>query len=176
FICINQTTRINTEEGNLRIHHFYPKTSNIGDHFVQRGIECLFRSLVFNPQFETYNINDRGDGKTSFGLTHDVIARANREADLVVIGGSNLYEGRDTWGVHLEPGAIDKLRVPLILLGIGTGSSFLSSLPRPSLRVESEIRALNDCAALSGARDVVTLDWLRKLGISKAKLTGDPAT
>jgi polysaccharide pyruvyl transferase WcaK-like protein len=160
----------------LLIHHFYPKTSNLGDHFVQRGVASLFSRVAPNSEFETFNVNDRGDDQTGFGLTLAAVDRANRRADLVVIGGSNLYEGDDRWGVYLEPGAIDKLSVPLILLGIGTGSTFRSRPPRPSERVKSEILALNNYAVLSGVRDVITLDWLRQLGVGKVKLTGDPAT
>ena len=97
---------------------------------------------------------------------------------MVVVGGSNLYEGsyRWHWGVHLEPDALNELRVPLFLLGVGTGSAFLSRTHRPSARARREIRLLNERADLSGARDVLTLEWLRALGVSKAELTGDPAT
>ena len=66
--------------------------------------------------------------------------------------------------------------MPLFLLGVGTGSDFLSRPHVPSARARREITMLNDCAAFSGARDVMTLEWLRRLGVSKATLSGDPAT
>ena len=162
----------------MRVHHFYPRTSNIGDHFVQRGIELMIRQIVPDARFELFNINSRGADKSEYGLTADAIDRANREADLIVVGGSNLYEGSYgwRWGVHLEVEALRKLRVPLFLLGIGSGSSFASPLHKPSTRARNEIKLLNDYASFSGARDVVTLEWLQELGISKAQLTGDPAT
>src|SRR5205085_10252995 len=162
----------------MRIHHFYPKTRNIGDHFVQQGIERMLREIVPRAAFDLFNVNAWGDDKTGYGLTRTTIARANREADLVIVGGSNLYEGnyRWRWGVHLETDALDDLCVPLFLVGIGTGSNFLSPLHKPSARAEREIRRLNDRAAFSGARDVVTRDWLHKLGVAKATLVGDPAT
>lgn len=162
----------------MRIHHFYPKTRNVGDHFVQRGVERMIRELVPGAAFELFNVNSRGEDKTGYGLTRQTVERANREADLVVVGGSNLYEGsyRWPWGVHLEAGALDALRVPLFLVGVGTGSGFLSRPHEPSARARDEIRLLNDRAAFSGARDVLTLDWLHRLGVSKAELMGDPAT
>jgi polysaccharide pyruvyl transferase WcaK-like protein len=162
----------------MRVHHFYPKTQNIGDHFVQRGIEKMIREIVPDAAFELFNVNSRGEDKTDYGLTRATIERANREADLVIVGGSNLYEGsyRWRWGIHLERAALRNLRVPLFLVGIGTGSNFLSKPHRPSRRAKSEIRLLNEHAAFSGARDVITRDWLHRLGISKAKLMGDPAT
>lgn len=162
----------------MRVHHFFPRTHNIGDHFVQTGINFMIRRLVRDVSFELFDVNSRGQDKSDYGLTHAAIERANRDADLVIVGGSNLYEGSVgwPWGVHLDPGALKNLRVPLFLLGIGTGSSFSSPLHKPSTRALNEIKALNDHAALSGARDVTTLDWLHGLGVSKAKLMGDPAT
>ena len=170
--------RVEPEKRNMRIHHFYPRTGNIGDHFVQKGIERMFRTLVPDVTFDLFNVNSRGEDKTEYGITRAAVERANREADLIIVGGSNLYEGsyRWRWGVHLEAEALKNLRVPLLLVGLGTGSNFLSRPHHPSPRAKSEIRLLNDHAAFSGARDVVTRDWLHRLGISKAELMGDPAT
>src|SRR5829696_7453190 len=99
----------------MRIHHFYPITQNIGDHFVQRGIERMIQTLVPDAAFTSFNVNSRGADKSGYGLTRATIERANREADLIVVGGSNLYEGsyRWRWGVHLEVGALKNLRTPL---------------------------------------------------------------
>jgi polysaccharide pyruvyl transferase WcaK-like protein len=162
----------------VRIHHFYPKTRNVGDHFVQRGVERMIREIVPRAAFDLFNVNSRGEDATGYGLTRETVERANREADLVIVGGSNLYEGsyRWRWGVHLDADALEDLRVPLFLVGIGTGSAFLSRPHKPSARAKSEIRLLNDHAAFSGARDVLTRDWLRGIGVSKAELMGDPAT
>jgi polysaccharide pyruvyl transferase WcaK-like protein len=162
----------------MRVHHFYPKTRNVGDHFVQRGVERMIREIVPSATFELFNVNRRGDDETGYGLTLEAVERANREADLVIVGGSNLYEGsmRWHWGVHLEPDALERLRAPLFLLGMGTGSDFLSRTHRPSRRAAREIKLLNERADFSGVRDALTLEWLRDLGVSKAVLTGDPAT
>ena len=99
----------------MRIHHFYPRTNNIGDHFVQRGIEQMIRRIRSDATFELFDVNSRGQDNNDYGLTRTSIERANREADLIVVGGSNLYEGnyRWRWGVHLEPEALEKLRVPV---------------------------------------------------------------
>ena len=162
----------------MRIHHFYPRTGNIGDHFVQRGIERMVRRIVPKATFQLFNVNSRGEDKIDYGLTQSAVERANREADLIVVGGSNLYEGsyRWPWGVNLEVAALKNLQVPLFLLGVGSGSNFGSPLHRPSTRAKSEIKLLNDYATFSGARDVITFDWLRQMGVSKVSLMGDPAT
>ena len=162
----------------MRIHHFYPRTHNIGDHFVRIGIETMVRRLVPDSTFAAFDVNNRGQEKSNYGLTQRTIERANSEADLIIVGGSNLYEGAFgwPWGVHLDSDALKNLRVPLWLFGLGTGSSFASPIHQPSPRAELEIKLLNDYATLSGARDVTTLNWLQKLGVTKAKLMGDPAT
>jgi polysaccharide pyruvyl transferase WcaK-like protein len=162
----------------MLIHHFYPRTHNIGDHFVQRGIAAMFATIVPDVTFKLFDVNSRGQEKIEYGLTQSAVERANAEADLIIVGGSNLYEGSLgwPWGVHLDPAALKNLRVPLFLLGIGTGSNFNSSLHKPSARAKREIKLLNDYASLSGVRDVTTLDWLQQLGVTKARLMGDPAT
>lgn len=162
----------------MRIHHFYPRTNNIGDHFVQRGIERMVRRVRPEATVELFDVNGRGQAGVDYGLTHRAVERANNEADFIIVGGSNLYEGnyRWHWGIHLETGALEKLRIPLLLLGIGSGSNFNSPLHRPSKRAKHEIRIINDYARLSGVRDVITLEWLHRLGVAKAQLTGDPAT
>ena len=161
----------------MRLHLFYPRTNNIGDHFVQQGIERMVHRIRPDATFQLFNVNSRGEEKIEVGLTEFAIERANTEADLIIVGGSNLYEGsyRWPWGVHLDVDALNRLRVPLFLLGIGSGSGFGSPLHKPSARARREIKLLNECAAFSGARDVITFEWLQRLGITKAIMTGDPA-
>jgi polysaccharide pyruvyl transferase WcaK-like protein len=162
----------------MRIHHFYPRTPNIGDHFVQRGIAAMLRRIVPDATFKLFDVNSRGQDKKHYGLTQSAVQLANEEADLIIVGGSNLYEGgfRWPWGVHLDVEAIANLQIPLFLIGVGTGSDFGSPLHTPSARARFEIKLLNEHASLSGARDIVTLDWLHRLGVAQAKLSGDPAT
>jgi polysaccharide pyruvyl transferase WcaK-like protein len=162
----------------MRIHHFYPRTNNIGDHFVHSGIHALVHSIRKDAKFEVFDINSRGSSRTEYGLTEAAIQRANREADLIIVGGSNLYEGAFgwPWGVALDRKALADLRVPLFLVGIGSGSAFASPMHRPSSRAQSEIKLLNEVAAFSWVRDVTTLEWLQNLGITKAEMLGDPAS
>ena len=42
----------------MRIHHFYPRTNNIGDHFVQRGIEAIAYVLPANGLGAELHMND----------------------------------------------------------------------------------------------------------------------
>jgi polysaccharide pyruvyl transferase WcaK-like protein len=162
----------------MRIHHFFPRTKNVGDHFVQIGIASLLHAIDSNASIELFDVNSRGADKKQYGLTQQAIEKANREADLVVVGGSNLYGGAFgwPWGVHLQPDALKSLRVPLFLIGIGSGSAFDSQIHKPSKRARAEIRLLNEKASLSWVRDNITLKWLQELGVSKGMMLGDPAT
>ena len=45
----------------MRVHHFYPKTRNVGDQLVQRGVERLLRELVPRAAFDLFNVNSRGE-------------------------------------------------------------------------------------------------------------------
>jgi polysaccharide pyruvyl transferase WcaK-like protein len=142
------------------------------------GIARMISEIVPEAVFELGDVNSRGLDRVDYGLTRSAVERANNEADLIIVGGSNLYEGAVgwRWGIHLDLQALKNLRVPLFLLGIGTGSSFGAPLHKPSARAKVEIKFLNEYAMLSGARDVITFTWLQELGVTKAKLMGDPAT
>ena len=162
----------------MQIHHFYPRTNNLGDHFVQIGIVSIVRAIDADASFHLFDVNKRGASSNEYGLTRSAIEKANREADLIIVGGSNLYEGAFAWpwGVHLDRNALKDLRVPLFLIGIGTGSAFASKTHKASSRAQDDIRLLNDVATLSWVRDIVTLEWLRDLGVHNAEMLGDPAT
>lgn len=161
-----------------RIHHFFPRTKNIGDYFVQTGIATMVRTIEADAEIHLFDVNSRGADRLQYGLTKQAIDKANREADLIIVGGSNLYEGAWgwPWGVALDVAALKDLRVPIFLTGIGTGSAFASDTHKPSGRAREEIRLLNDAATLSWVRDLVTLEWLQNLGVTKAEMLGDPAT
>jgi polysaccharide pyruvyl transferase WcaK-like protein len=171
----------------MRVFHLYPKTSNMGDHLVRRGIVSLMQGLVASVEFSNFDASRRDPAKrqrgrpdedyTDFGLSERLARRANEEADLILVGGSNLYEGTTSWGLYVEEGALEMLRIPLFLVGIGTGSEFLGRRPtRPAPTVREQILQVNELAQFSGVRDIVTNRWLRELGARNAVLMGDPAT
>ena len=45
----------------MRIHHFYPKTRNVGDHFVQRGVERMIREIIPDASIDLFDVNSRGN-------------------------------------------------------------------------------------------------------------------
>src|SRR5262245_50675966 len=117
----------------LRVHHYYPvKSQNSGDALVARAIRQAFVRHFGPAEFTDLPATDRDpDHDRPVGLCPDNVARNNAEADIVIVGGSNLLEPRKPrsgddpgWGLVADETAIQRLRRPLLLIGMGTGSSF----------------------------------------------------
>ena len=161
----------------MRIAHLYPKYHrNVGDHLVQRAILRLLRRHVgefeYTPMPTRLLGDDPGEPK---GITAASVEIANRH-DLLVIGGSNLYEtAAGRWGVEVDVAALKNLSVPILLLGIGGGWSFAFPVfPRLAPKVAEEIRALHARACGSSVRDHLTHRLLAGHGIGPSTVTGCP--
>lgn len=166
------------------VHHYYPLGSdNIGDHLVARAIrEAVGRH--FGPaEFVHFPVNDRYRGSDRpIGLRGENLERTNAEADLVIVGGSNLLEARKPrkqlspqWGVFTDAESIRRIAPPLMLLGMGTGSGFGEPI-RPYLpETAEEIRLLHGQAFAAAVRDVTTVERLKPIGID-VLCTGCPVT
>jgi hypothetical protein len=162
----------------MRIAHIWPKhDSNLGDHFVQKGILKLLRSRLGSFDYVDFsNKRDASSPGEPVGLTRESVPLINR-SDLLVIGGSNLYEvsgGR--WGVVVEPEALAELRVPVLLIGIGSGWSFaFPEFPWLPDRPRQEVAFLHRLARGSSVRDDLTARVLTRQGIGPCTVTGCPA-
>lgn len=160
------------------IHHYYPQHANVGDAFVRDGIRKLIRANSPAAEFVDFPVNKSRQTDAAFGVIGDNVLRNNREADIVVIGGSNLYQCRKSgrWGVHTTLEDIKKIRKPILLIGLGAGSSF-GNRERPCPQAAAEqIRLLNSIAIASSVRDVLTARFLDSLGVNDYQITGCPAT
>src|SRR5690606_27689850 len=121
------------------VHHYYPLGSdNVGDHLVARAIRQALRRHFGAFEAVDMPVNDRYHGDRPIGLRGENIERSNQEADLIVVGGSNLLEprrlkkktaGRPGWGVFTDARSIERIEKPLLLLGMGTGSDFGRPVP-----------------------------------------------
>ena len=80
----------------LKVHHYFPLGSdNIGDHLVARAIRGALARHFGAIDFVNMPVNDRyRAGDRTIGLLGNNVERSNREADMTVIGGSNLLEPR----------------------------------------------------------------------------------
>lgn len=173
----------------LRVHHYFPFGSgNVGDHMVAHAIRTQLPEFFGPCEFTTLPVNDRYEGTDRpIGLRGENLTLTNAQADLVVIGGSNLLEPRKPrrknksgprlgrWGVFTDLESIAALRVPTLLLGMGTGSSFGQSI-RPYLEpATSEVRALFAKSFAHSVRDITTVQQLARIGIT-TQCTGCPVT
>src|SRR5205809_2741044 len=117
----------------LRVHHYYPAgTGNSGDALVAHALRQTMERHFGPCAFDDIPAIDRGQqAGNPVGLCRANILRSNAEADLVLIGGSNMLEPRKARATGacniplvIEPDALPLLRVPVLLAGMGTGSSF----------------------------------------------------
>lgn len=159
------------------IHHYYPYKTNIGDFFVVDGIRKLIREKLPESQFVDIPVN-KPRGKKCFGLLCTNLDYSNSEADLILIGGSNLYECRKNgaWGVTTDLDSIRKIRKPVVMIGIGSGSSFRRKVRSCSDQSKEEICLLNKIAIGSSVRDLGSGDFLCSLGLRNYTVTGCPST
>ena len=159
------------------IHHYYPHKTNIGDLFVVDGIRKLIRERLPGSEFVDLPVNESPKAKC-FGLLGRNLDYSNSEADLIVIGGSNLYECRRNgeWGVTTDLSSIKKISKPIVIIGLGSGSSFRDKVRSCSDRSRAEICLLNEIATGSSVRDLSTANFLRSLGLRNYTVTGCPST
>ncbi|HEX3658155.1 MAG TPA: polysaccharide pyruvyl transferase family protein [Pirellulales bacterium] len=174
----------------LVVHHYYPFGSgNIGDHLVARALRASITKYFGPADFVDMPVNDcYRTGDRPIGLRNDNIDRSNAEADLVLVGGSNLLEPRkrhhfaptgsdspSDWGVFTDRVSIQRLRPPLLLAGMGTGSSFGKGIRRYSPRAREEIRLLHSHAFATAVRDEMTASRLSQIGVH-TECVGCPVT
>lgn len=169
----------------ILVHHYHPVGSgNVGDDLVVQAIRRRFVRHFGRASFISMPVNDasRGDGDV-VGLQGKNLERTNTEADLVIIGGSNLLEPRKPrrgaegcdWGVFTDSESIQALRPPLLLIGMGTGSSFGKRIRQYSTRAAREVRLLHERAFASAVRDQTTVDELARIGV-RTECIGCPVT
>ena len=173
----------------LTVHHYYPYGStNLGDLLVARALRLQIPKHFGDCRFVDVPVNDRYPGSDRpVGLIRPNVERSNDEADLIVIGGSNLLQSRTSkkppeggkklgrWGVQTDLDSIGLINKPLLLVGMGTGSSWGKSIPKYVWPADAEIKALHQKAIASAVRDDATVRELSRIGVI-TRCTGCPVT
>src|SRR5688572_25760840 len=140
-------------------------TENVGDLFI---VDSLKRILSFDAA-RSFDVDPRKP------LGPDVIARINREADVAVICGTNLWyrhmpkAGR--WMIGLDD--LRAIKVPIIPWGVGTTrhSGDCNDFEPETL---AQIRYIHESCAVGSARDVRTAEVLEQAGVRNVSMTGCP--
>jgi len=170
------------------VHHYYPAaSSNVGDTLVAHAIHRALRRHFGSMEVVSLPVNHRHASLgEATGLLAANIERSNREADLVVVGGSNLLEPRKPskrnqannrwhWGVQTDVSALEQLRTPVLLIGMGTGSDWAAPIRPYTSKATSEIQTLFRKAFASAVRDEPTRRELANIGV-ETLCTGCPVT
>lgn len=173
----------------LQVHHYcLAGSANVGDLLVIRSLRQSVERWFGRSSFVDLPANERARiAGAPVGLVVENVERSNREADLVLIGGSNLLEPRKPrranghgprqgrWGIQTDLESIRRLRAPTLLAGMGTGSDYGKTVRSYLDPARAEIRALHDHAFDAAVRDIVTTRRLAAIGAS-AVCTGCPVT
>jgi len=161
----------------LKIIHLFPHTPNLGDEFVRIGIHKLLTEFIPDLQYETLPTSTKIAGMPASigGITEKTIEVLNRH-DLIVIGGSNLYETIATDQFEVELNALEQIDPPILLIGIGSGWSFSHpQFPFLSEENRKKIELLHSKSCGSSVRDYVTQRILYSQGIKSSVVTGCPS-
>lgn len=161
----------------MKIIHLFPHTLNLGDYFVKMGIQKLLSEVLsgmeYTPLPASSKIPSKNNGKG--GITKETIDILN-QSDLIIIGGSNLYETIEHNQLEVELDALEQVNKPVLLIGIGSGWSSVSPrYPRLSEIARSKICLLEQKSCGHSVRDHFTQRLLWSYGIRNAVVTGCPA-
>lgn len=159
----------------MNIFCIRPKGFNVGNDAIYLGLQAAlaeafgcFVNLITLPATSRYESQARG------GLTSKTIHEINQYGDGVIVGGGNLYENGE---LDLKPDALACLEPPMMLFSLSRGRIYnrLDDLVnRTDVMSDAHIRALNEKAMFSLARDFATESYLQGLGIKKSVLGGCP--
>lgn len=152
-----------------------PKGFNVGNDAIFLGLKAAldeafgcFVNLISLPATSRYESQARG------GLTSKTIHEINQYGDGVIVGGGNLYENGE---LDLNLGALSRLECPLMLFSLSRGRIYnrLDRLvDRTDVMPDASIKALNEKAMISLARDEATIAHLQGLGLDRTRLGGCP--
>jgi hypothetical protein len=153
-----------------------PKGFNVGNDTIFLGVRHLLRE-TFGEGLNVVQVpaEPGTTGDPLVGLSARSIHQMNLYGHGVLVGGGNLYENN---GLTVDVDALDALRLPMMLFSLSHGRIYDHChrlAPRTDSMPASVVRALNQHAAISIARDDATTDRLHRLGIEKARTGGCPS-
>jgi hypothetical protein len=159
----------------MNIFCIRPKGFNVGNDAIYLGLQAAleegfgcFVNLITLPATSKYESQARG------GLTAKTIHEINQYGDGVIVGGGNLYENGE---LDLNVAALSRLEPPLMLFSLSRGRIYNRQdelVDRTDVMPDPSIRALNEKAMFSLARDEATLAYLHSLKLERALLGGCP--
>jgi polysaccharide pyruvyl transferase WcaK-like protein len=152
-----------------------PKGFNVGNDAIFLGMQ----HFIYNAFGEVVNLislpaTSRYESEAKAGLTPKTIYEINQYGHGVIIGGGNLYENGEL-DVSLD--ALEALECPMMLFSLSRGRIYNrlhQMVDRTDAMPGRVIRALNDKASYSLARDNATEAYLKSIGCKNSKVGGCP--
>jgi hypothetical protein len=159
----------------INIFNIRPKGLNVGNDAIYLGM----RHYLYKVFDEVVNIiglpaTARYESHAMAGLTAKTIYEINQYGHGVIVGGGNLYENGEI-DVNLE--SLKALDVPLMLFSLSRGRVYNRRhelVERTDRLPDAVVKALNDKAVSSLARDKRTHQYLRGIGCGSARVGGCP--
>lgn len=134
-------------------------TPNVGDHFIEEGIRRLLRPDVVYERISIRRpLTDR-----DIGVIND--------AQCALLCGTNLYQ--HDWHPTLTPETIDRIRVPVIPVGVG-GSARDLTVIAVSETTRKMIGLIHGKCVVGGVRDPHAVEVVQRVGVENFVLTGCP--
>jgi polysaccharide pyruvyl transferase WcaK-like protein len=157
------------------IYHVRPVTPNIGNDLITMAVQGLLAEAADHPR-DLITVPAKGVASAikRGGLVASTIDDVNRMGAGVLVGPGNLFENA---GLEVEPGALDALRVPMLLFSVSWGRTFDDQgrlhARTDALRTDT-IVALCRKACKVLVRDEPTLRFLQTHGVQGAEIIGCP--
>lgn len=159
----------------MNIFCIRPKGFNVGNDAIYLGLQAsleeafgCFVNIITLPATSKYESQARG------GLTSKTIHEINQYGHGVIVGGGNLYENGE---LDLNIESLRRLEPPMMLFSLSRGRIYNQRdilVDRTDVMPDPLIKALNQKAAYSLARDEATYDYLQSLGLENTLLGGCP--
>ena len=155
------------------IFHYCVLTSNRGDTAIRESIKRNIQKYVSKIPIAYFNCK----GEI---LSKKRIDQVNKDASALIIGGSGLYTNYpfdSGWYFPCSTELFSKIKVPIILLGIGNNKNLKGTILNDELnkKAKKSIKLINNLAVISTVRDQKTYNLLNTIGIKKQELLLDPA-
>jgi len=154
------------------IMYYSVMTSNRGDMAIRQSIVDAISKNIEVP-FTFFNV--KYEELTEERILHQL----NPDCSMLMIAGSGLYTNypkSSGWYFPCKTELFSKIKVPIVLLGLGNNKNLKGKLLSDELKPETKqsIKLINDIAKISTVRDQRTYDLLKDIGIMNHELMLDP--
>jgi len=154
------------------ITYYHVITGNRGDMAIKKSITEAIQERI-NVPFAFFNV------KYEELTEQRIVNQLNKDCSALIIAGSGLYTNypmSSTWYFPCKTELFEKIKVPIMLIGLGCNNNLGNDIFKGELKPETKksIKLINDLAVVSTVRDQRTYDMLSNLGITKHELMLDP--